>query len=92
DSAIGIDQKSKYNMNEIEINKSEMMFVYSDGITEARNEKGEFFGDDRLKNMIPELKEYSAKFAGEHILKVIDRFIEEAPQNDDISLIILKRK
>lgn len=68
-----------------------LLLVYSDGLTEARNEKGEFFGDQRLLELLLDMKGSSAEAAGARLVAAVDRFVGEARPNDDLSLILLKR-
>ncbi len=89
--ALGLTMKSKYEEQNIQLQPGDLLIVYSDGLTEARNEKGEFYGDKRLEDLIPKLKNLTAQTAGNRILSEIERFVGEAHQSDDLSMIILKR-
>ncbi|MFC1564960.1 PP2C family protein-serine/threonine phosphatase [candidate division KSB1 bacterium] len=90
-NALGLTPKSEYNEQSVELEEEEIFLIYSDGLTEARNEKGDFFGDKRFMDLLPGLQKLSAEDAGKRVLKVIERFVGEARQNDDISLVIIKR-
>jgi sigma-B regulation protein RsbU (phosphoserine phosphatase) len=89
--ALGIMADVDFSEHTISLNKDELFFIYSDGLTESRNEKGEFFGDDRLKKLLPDLLGLNAEEAGQKVLQAISRFSGDARQNDDLSLIILRR-
>jgi len=89
--ALGIMPSSKYTEDLIKLSKNDIIIVYSDGITEARNEKGDFFGESRLFNLLPKFKKISAEETGNRIIKEVDNFLGEARPNDDISLVILRR-
>ncbi|MFZ5517938.1 MAG: PP2C family protein-serine/threonine phosphatase [Candidatus Zhuqueibacterota bacterium] len=89
--ALGIQSKSTYEEQQIELNSGDFLVAYSDGLTEAKNERGSFFGETRLQSVLPKLRGQSAEAIGVALVKTIDRFIDEARQNDDMSLIILKR-
>ncbi|MCP4725802.1 MAG: serine/threonine-protein phosphatase [bacterium] len=90
-NALGLSLKSSYKEQSVELKEDEIFMVYSDGLTEARNVDGDFFGDKRFMDMLPGLQKLSAEDSAKRILKVIDRFVGDAPQNDDLSLIIIKR-
>ena len=62
-----------------------------DGLTEAGNEEGDLFGEERLQELLPELRSLSAEAAGSRLLAAADRFIGEARLSDDLSLVLLKR-
>jgi sigma-B regulation protein RsbU (phosphoserine phosphatase) len=91
DPALGLSPKSKYNEKEIDFEGVDLLLVYSDGLTEAQNETGEFFGDNRLKDLLKNYNNDSAIQIGKKILSEVDRFIGEANPTDDLSMIVLKR-
>ena len=90
-TALGIMEKASFKEQQIDLKKGDMLLVYTDGITEARNEKGEFFGEERLRALIPTSEKYSSEKFGNYILSHVEKFVGEAPANDDLSLLILKR-
>jgi len=90
--ALGILADEKFVEEELLLKKGDMLIVYSDGLIDARNEKGEFFGEQRFHNLLPNLKNKSAQEIGSHILVEVEKFIGTSPAYDDLSLIILKRK
>lgn len=91
DLALGISPKATYSEQNIELGKGDWLLVYSDGLTEARNEEGDFFGDKQLLDLLPKLSGTSVEEIGEKILAEVDHFVGEAPANDDLSLVVLKR-
>jgi sigma-B regulation protein RsbU (phosphoserine phosphatase) len=92
DAAIGIIKDSKFKEQKIELKKGEVLIVYSDGVTEATNEIGQFFGKDRLFNTIKKYKDLTVDKLGEAITRQVEFFCGDAPRSDDLSLIILKRE
>jgi hypothetical protein len=89
--ALGLMPRVKYTEQRIHLDPGDLLVVYSDGVTEARNEYGWFFDDHRLHALLPELRGRSAEEAGRHLLDAVDRFIGDARPHDDLSLIVLKR-
>jgi sigma-B regulation protein RsbU (phosphoserine phosphatase) len=89
--ALGIMPDSTYTEERCQLNARELFIVYSDGVTEARNEAGEFFGEKRFNDLLKNIDVLSATGAGTKILKTIDNFIGEARATDDLSMIILRR-
>ena len=75
----------------VEIDSGDSLVVYSDGVSEAMNESGEFFGDDRLHALTAETRVMAAPAAGRHILDGLAAFVGEAEQSDDVSLMVLRR-
>ncbi len=67
-----------------------MFLVYSDGLTEARNKQGDFFGEERLRELLSELNDLTAEKAGLKVLNAVENFMGDAPPNDDLSLVLLR--
>jgi sigma-B regulation protein RsbU (phosphoserine phosphatase) len=91
DMALGMMPGAAYHEQHQDVQPGEMLIGYSDGLTEALNAAGEFFGEDRLRAAFAGLVSLSAKQAGERILESVDAFIGSTRPYDDLSLIILKR-
>jgi len=89
--ALGLLKTSKFAEQEIEMNPGDMLLAYSDGVTEARNERNEFFGDQRLTSIVGKSAGISPDRVGEKILADVDSFVGEAPRSDDLSLVVIKR-
>lgn len=90
--AIGIKEKSAYKEQEIILKKGELIIAYSDGVTEAVNESGEFFGIKRLKNIISGSKHLPPADIGKIILREVEDFAGKCKFFDDLSIAILKRE
>lgn len=89
--AIGLTSISKYEEIEIDIQKNDMVLIFSDGLTEARNESGMFYGKENLLNLVEKLKELPVTRFGERLVEEIDNFTGEAKTHDDLSIILIKR-
>lgn len=75
---------------EVTLKPGESITFYTDGITEARNESGDFFGEERLLNVLNKMN-YSCVLELHHTIKdEISGFVKEAPQSDDITFVTLK--
>ena len=65
----------------------ECLTLYTDGITEARNENGDFFGEERLLDVLNK-KDYTCIVELHHTIKdEIATFVGNAPQSDDITFV-----
>ncbi len=89
--ALGLMKTSKFQEQEIELSPGDLLLTYSDGVTEARNDWDEFFGDQRLISIIGKSAGISPEKVGEKILAEVDMFVGDAPRSDDLSLVIIKR-
>ena len=91
DPALGIMPKTKYAEKRLKIEPGEMLCFYSDGVSEARNEEGDFFGEERLSKNLLANAQQSAEHIGAAILQAVEAFIGHARVSDDLSLVVLKR-
>ena len=76
---------------QIMIAPGDILVFYTDGITEARNSHGEFFGEERLESSIIANNEASAQDILQNILYATNEFIGNARQSDDFTLFVIKR-
>jgi len=72
----------------MEVQTGDRIFLYSDGLIEARNAAGEMFGRDRLEQQILQA-EHSPASLCERIQEELTRFCEGEPAHDDIALVQL---
>jgi hypothetical protein len=92
EAALGLVATTKYSESGATLQKGDFFVAYSDGVTEASNVQGGFFGIERLLNILSTSKSRSVQGLGEEIVREVDRFVGEAYRNDDLSLVILKKE
>ncbi len=92
DIALGLMKDAVYKEVVSEIEPGDVILAYSDGVTEARNHKGEFYGNARLSNLLCSLAGKSANEIGNEVVKAIDKFIGDVRLHDDLSIIVLKKQ
>ncbi|HBZ54549.1 MAG TPA: phosphatase, partial [Syntrophobacteraceae bacterium] len=89
--ALGVDELQSFEENKASQWQPGMIIVIgTDGIWEAENTDGEMFGKDRLRAVIREARQGSAADILQAILDAVRGFREEAPQLDDITLVVVK--
>ena len=82
----------RYRVNELELSPGDRLFLYTDGVTEATNAENKLYGEDRLLTF---MNQSASMVATEFLpaLKVnIDEFVGEAPQFDDITMLMFDYK
>lgn len=87
---IGVYSAKSYKGDMGILKPGDRLVLYTDGVTDCRNIKGEFFGADRLKFAVKGIISKSAKESAQFILNQLDLFRGEADQSDDISLMIIR--
>jgi hypothetical protein len=88
--ALGIIPNCEFLEQEVTLNSGDTLFIYSDGLTEERNENGEFFGEERLKNILLHNSSLPSQNLGELVLSFVDQFKGTAKVHDDMTMIIAK--
>ena len=97
-AALGLLDGMSWTEKSIQLAAGDVLVLYTDGITEARNEREDLFGNERLLASVraclvtanrPEL---SARQVQDAILGDLLQFAGNAPQSDDIALAVLLRK
>jgi sigma-B regulation protein RsbU (phosphoserine phosphatase) len=89
--ALGLIDSAQFREQVVELGPGEIVLIYSDGLIETRNVAGEFFGEDRLRILLPGSCASGAAELGERLVSACDRFQGYAPAHDDLSLVILQR-
>jgi len=91
DIILGINQQAEYNEKQLVLNPGEMILLYTDGITEATNPDGEMYGEERLMNLLRINYTMSASALSQKILESVKNFQADTDQDDDITLMVVKR-
>lgn len=74
------------------LHPEDIVVLYTDGITEATNTEKEFYGLDRLCDMISRHAHLSAHDVQTAVIQDVETFMGEAPLMDDLTLVVLKRR
>lgn len=89
---LGVYEDEKYSCAEEKMVSGETVFLYTDGVTEAMNNKKEMFGEHRLENALESYKESKVSDIIVHVRNAVDAFTAQAEQHDDITMISLNVK
>jgi sigma-B regulation protein RsbU (phosphoserine phosphatase) len=87
---IGMFQEPDYEEKSVKLQKGDVLLLYTDGITEAQNAKGEMFGVKRLCNFVNKNKHLRSKDIQDLLIKEVNDFIGDCEQGDDITLVVIK--
>lgn len=89
--ALGLIDQATYCEQHADLEPGDVLFVYSDGLTEARDEVGRFFGQRVIEQLLEKLRGTDADQMGERLLHAVDRFAGNARRTDDLSMVVLQR-
>ncbi|MFZ2957593.1 MAG: SpoIIE family protein phosphatase [Candidatus Ozemobacteraceae bacterium] len=84
---LGITDALKYTSKSVHMDEGDLLLLYTDGITEARDIDGEEFGSSGLKRF---LEQYHHEAAADDLLSRVSEFIGGAEQHDDITAVAVK--
>jgi len=90
---IGLQKDAEYQCGEIQLESSDTVLYYTDGITETSNSSGARFGEKKLINIFTKLctKASSAQKILNEIFKTLDKFSgNKKILDDDASIVIFK--
>lgn len=93
---LGLDPGTKFNLileeHTIKLARNGTVLLYTDGVTEARNEDGIEFGEDRLTSLVKACKAETAKQIKEYLLNSVSDFCGNAQLHDDLTFVILRNR
>lgn len=81
---------TKYRAGSLELMPGDLLYLYTDGVTEAMNTAQELYGEERLKRTL----DANVSAAPEEIFKAVKKdlgdFVADAPQFDDITMLAMR--
>jgi sigma-B regulation protein RsbU (phosphoserine phosphatase) len=89
--ALGMFPRQVYEEQTCTVLPGDILAIYSDGVSDAQNPAEEEFGTDRLIEVMRTHREDSPEGIVDAVFAAIDRFAGDAPQFDDITIMIVKR-
>ena len=87
---VGMFSEAAFAAATVQLSAGDKVVVYSDGVTEARDRNGEFFGATRLREIAVHHAAGSCQELHAAIQDAVVAFTEGAPQADDITLVVIE--
>lgn len=88
---LGIELKEIYKTGVTRLEAGDLLVIYTDGVTEARNDDQEQFGEARLLSLLQAVGQEGSALTLSNIMHVLDDFVGGAAQHDDITCLIVRR-
>jgi sigma-B regulation protein RsbU (phosphoserine phosphatase) len=88
---LGIIEDISYVPRSITLTPGDLLLLYTDGVTEAKNSQSAQFGMERLRQTIIEIRGQPARRVVEHVITRVSEFANGAPQSDDITCVAVVR-
>jgi sigma-B regulation protein RsbU (phosphoserine phosphatase) len=94
---VGVLEDASWERGAIQMEPGDWLIIYTDGLTEAQNTAGEYFGENGLRASLHSLREKtigeppsaSGILAG--LLEEIHTFVGDTPLGDDLTVVVLSR-
>ena len=90
--AAGLFEGETYENARVKLKEGDTLFLYTDGVNEAKNANGGFYSTERLEKTLSSCIEAGSEQVLEDILGDLKRFVNGAEQNDDITMLTLHIK
>ncbi|MEX2260356.1 MAG: SpoIIE family protein phosphatase [Bryobacteraceae bacterium] len=88
---LGMFDCASYHSRALHLCKGDILVVYSDGLTDAENQQGEMFGEERLRRIILQQAPSGSHALEQEFLKTIEEFTQGMPQTDDITFVVVEK-
>jgi len=87
---IGVDKNSDFGHKRIKLNEGDYLFLFTDGLPEARSREGDELTVPKLLRFLSENLEKQPKDLIPSVEQYVDHFSQEAKQHDDQTFLALK--
>ncbi len=88
---LGINKNVVFEERTTTLSQGDLILLYTDGLTEAESPDGEFFGLQRVSDILVQHAQQSPQVIIEILLEQLKQFRRSASFNDDITLMVFKR-
>jgi hypothetical protein len=88
---LGVMEEAEWIPARAELPPGALLVLYTDGVLDAQNHHGEFFGQDQLRKIVREHDDRTAREVRDALVAAVYAFAGPQPQVDDITLMVLVR-
>lgn len=89
-TVVGLLEGCRYQQGSVTLARGDLLIAFTDGISEAMNNAGEEWGEERLVETIQFDYGFSAAQILQHAVEAADAFVGGAKQHDDMTLVVLR--
>ncbi len=86
---LGMFAGMSYGSAEVELHAGDILVLFTDGIPEAVNSEGEYFGRQRLEKAVRELRDREPDYIIEELRRRLTAFCLPEPFRDDFSIVVV---
>jgi sigma-B regulation protein RsbU (phosphoserine phosphatase) len=88
---LGIVEEQSFRVENINMNKGDILVMFTDGITEAQDRAGTQFGETRLAEVVRESRHERSEIIVRQVLEAVQHFAAGSTYTDDRTIIVVKR-
>lgn len=92
DIPIGVIEEYRFKEHTYTLRKGMSILLYTDGITDSENMNGQFYGKEKMKNLVDSLPERTPAIIVESLLEDIRLHCGKASSSDDMTLMVISYK
>ena len=89
---VGVSPDAAWSSLSLELQPGDALLLYTDGVTEAQNPSGEFFGESGLGQVLQDWDGRSAQALKQQVLQAVQGLAQRADQQDDVAVMVLLRE
>lgn len=89
---LGMYPFDQFEAEETKLDRNDLLIMFTDGITEAADKEDEFYDDPRLERCVLHNSKLNADQLKQVIFDDLKKFVGDAEQSDDITMLLLKKK
>ncbi len=90
-AVLGLIEASSFPVNRFRLEAGDAVVLYTDGVSEAQDSSGAFFGVERIVAALASLRHEAAPAMTGGLLGAVRAYAGDAPQSDDITILTLRR-
>lgn len=87
---LGMLEAASYSVEEVELAPGDKIVMYSDGLTEAESGENQFFGTQRLRELLRANAHLGSAALHKAILSAIEEYTDGSVLNDDVTLVVVE--
>ncbi|MBS1841078.1 MAG: serine/threonine-protein phosphatase [Acidobacteria bacterium] len=87
---LGIAAESQFAIGSVDLGCGDLLLLFTDGMVDAFDRKGEEFGDARLVALVKSLNGQTAQQSMQFLMHQVDAFVGATRQFDDITCLVLR--
>jgi sigma-B regulation protein RsbU (phosphoserine phosphatase) len=88
---LGLFDDQDWQQRKIQLDPGDLVVMYTDGVTDAQSPLNELYGMERFSKTLQENRKRPLAELEKLVIEDIDRFLDGAPQPDDMAMVILRK-